>query len=163
MRSGNAQIFMWGWNADYPDPENFFFLLYGPNGKVKNSGENAVNYNSPEFDRLFEQMRNMDNGSQRFQMIQQLQEILRHDAPWIFGFHPKSFSLTHHWFHNLKPNLMANNKLKYTRLDAQQRLKSRQQWNQPVLWPFVLVILLVVLIIVQVVRVQQRRNQETIK
>ncbi len=163
MRSGNAQIFMWGWNADYPDPENFFFLLYGPNGKVKNSGENAVNYNRPEFDRLFEQMRNMDNGSQRFQMTQQLQEILRHDAPWIFGFHPKSFSLTHHWFHNLKPNLMANNKLKYARLDAQQRLKSRQQWNQAVLWPLALVILLMVLVIVLVVRVQQRRNQETIK
>ena len=29
MRNGTAQIFMWGWNADYPDPENFLFLLYG--------------------------------------------------------------------------------------------------------------------------------------
>ena len=28
MRKGTAQIFQWGWNADYPDPENFFFLLY---------------------------------------------------------------------------------------------------------------------------------------
>ena len=24
---GTAQTFMWGWNADYPDPENFLFLL----------------------------------------------------------------------------------------------------------------------------------------
>jgi oligopeptide transport system substrate-binding protein len=31
MREGTGQVFMWGWNADYPDPENFFFLLYGPN------------------------------------------------------------------------------------------------------------------------------------
>jgi hypothetical protein len=23
-----------GWNADYPDPENFFFLLDGHEGKV---------------------------------------------------------------------------------------------------------------------------------
>lgn len=35
MRRGVAQIFMWGWNADYPDAENFLFLLYGPNGKAK--------------------------------------------------------------------------------------------------------------------------------
>ncbi|MEY3788967.1 MAG: hypothetical protein RLZ75_3175, partial [Pseudomonadota bacterium] len=25
MRSGNEQIFIWGWNVDYPDPENLFF------------------------------------------------------------------------------------------------------------------------------------------
>jgi len=31
MTDGNYQIFTWGWLADYPDPENFLFLLYGPN------------------------------------------------------------------------------------------------------------------------------------
>ena len=34
IRKGNAQLFEWGWNADYPDPENFLFLLYGPHKKV---------------------------------------------------------------------------------------------------------------------------------
>ena len=29
IRKGNAQIFEWGWNADYPDPENFLFLCTG--------------------------------------------------------------------------------------------------------------------------------------
>ncbi|MGZ8136964.1 MAG: ABC transporter substrate-binding protein, partial [Methylococcaceae bacterium] len=111
MRAGNAQIFGWGWNADYPDPENFYFLLYGPNSKVKFGGENAGNYQNPEFDRLFEQMRNMDNSEQRYQIIQKMQEIVRHDAPWIFGLHPKQFSLFHGWYQNLKANLMANNEL----------------------------------------------------
>ena len=27
MRTGKAQLFSWGLNADYPDPENFLFLL----------------------------------------------------------------------------------------------------------------------------------------
>ena len=65
IRKGNAQLFEWGWNADYPDPENFFFLLYGPHKKVGSGGENAANYDSPEFDRLFEQMKDMDNGPAR--------------------------------------------------------------------------------------------------
>ncbi len=144
MRSGNEQIFVWGWNADYPDPENFFFLLYGPNSKVKFGGENAVNYQSAEFDRLFEKMRNMDNTPERYQIIQQMQEVVRHDAPWIFGFHPKSFSLYHSWYSNLKPNLMANNRLKYTRLDNETRIEKRKLWNQPVLWPIYICLIIVI-------------------
>ena len=90
-----------------------------------------VNYQNPEFDRLFEQMRNMDNSEQRYRIIQQLQEIVRHDAPWVFGFHPKNFSLFHSWYNNLKPNLMANNRLKYTRIDTSARAEKRQAWNKP--------------------------------
>ncbi|MGA1562238.1 MAG: ABC transporter substrate-binding protein, partial [Gammaproteobacteria bacterium] len=44
VRNGTAQMFMWGWNADYPDPENFLFLLRGSNAKVGSGGENASNY-----------------------------------------------------------------------------------------------------------------------
>lgn len=54
MLKGTSQIFMWGWNADYPDPENFLFLLYGPNKKADHNGENAANYDNPEFNKLFE-------------------------------------------------------------------------------------------------------------
>src|SRR5690606_12794369 len=32
IRQGNAQLFFFGWNADYPDPENLLFLLHGAQG-----------------------------------------------------------------------------------------------------------------------------------
>ncbi|MGZ8240417.1 MAG: ABC transporter substrate-binding protein [Methylobacter sp.] len=163
MRTGNAQLFVWGWNADYPDPENFFFLLYGPNSKGKHGGENAGNYQNPEFDRLFEQMRNMDNSELRFQIIQQLQEIVRHDAPWIFGFHPKNFGLYHGWYNNLKPNLMANNRLKYTRINTAVRAEKRQQWNKPVFWPLGLAAILLVLMLMPAVNAYRRRARETLQ
>ncbi|MEQ1529785.1 MAG: ABC transporter substrate-binding protein [Methylococcales bacterium] len=163
MRNGNAQIFVWGWNADYPDPENFFFLLYGANAKVKHGGENASNYANPEFDRLFEQMRNMDNSPERYAIIQRMQDIVRHDAPWIFGFHPKSFSLYHSWYHNLKPNLMANNALKYTRIDKQARAQRRAEWNAPVFWPLLLVVGLFVLLLLPAFNAYRRRTRETLQ
>ncbi|MGZ5028378.1 MAG: ABC transporter substrate-binding protein, partial [Methylobacter sp.] len=159
--NGNAQLFFWGWNADYPDPENFFFLLYGPNSKVRHGGENASNYQNPEFDRLFEQMRNMDNGEPRYRIIQQMQDIVRRDAPWIFGFHPKNFSLFHSWYKNIKPNLMANNQLKYTRIDTAARAEKRQQWNAPVFWPLALVGGGFVLMLIPAVNAYRRRVRET--
>jgi ABC-type transport system substrate-binding protein len=135
MLKGTAQIFQWGWNADYPDPENFLFLLYGPNAKVKNNGENAANYSNQEFDNLFEKMKNMDNGPQRQGIIDKMVAIARRDGPWLWGYHPKSFALYHSWYHNAKPNMMANNTLKYKRIDPELRAELRQQWNQPIIWP----------------------------
>lgn len=135
MRKGTAQIFSWGWNADYPDPENFMFLLYGPNGKVESQGENAANYINPAFDALFEKMKNMENGPERQAIIDQMTEIARHDSPWLWGLHPKEFSLHHAWYKNAKPNLMAHNTLMYRRVDPQLRDRLRQAWNQPRLGP----------------------------
>ncbi len=48
-----------GWMADFPDPENFFFLFYSKN--FPREGANYCRYNNPEFDRLYEQMATMEN------------------------------------------------------------------------------------------------------
>ena len=147
MANGNAQLFRWGWNADYPDPENFFFLLYGDNAKASKGGENAANYKNPEFDRWFLAMRAMDDDEKRLEIIQKMQAIVRDDAPWVFGVHPKSFSLRHAWYRNYKPNLMANNGLKYLRIDAALRAERRAEWNQPIFWPLALGLFLLIALI----------------
>ena len=148
MRDGNAQIFGWGWNADYPDPENFLFLLYGPNGKVKFQGENASNYDNKEFNRLFEKMKNMTNSPERSKLIDKMIEIVRYDSPWLWGYHPKKFVLHHDWFNNKKINLMVHNGMKYARIDVSKRKQKRALWNDPVTWPIWLLLLTAVLIII---------------
>jgi ABC-type transport system substrate-binding protein len=163
MRDGSGQIFTWGWNADYPDPENFFFLLYGPNGKVKYKGENAVNYQNSKFDQLFEQMRSMDDTDERNQIIQQMQEMVRHDVPWVFGYHPKRFALYHQWFKNIKPSFMAHKELKYLRIDAALREQKREQWNQAVFWPLVVAFIAFILLLVPAVNAFKRRLKETVQ
>jgi len=159
MRKGTEQLYYWGWNADYPDPENFMFLFYGPQSKVKHSGENASNYANPEFDRLFERMREMDNSLERQAIVNQMLEILRHDAPWVWGFHPKDFALAHQWVHNRKPNKMAHNSLKYQRIDPALRERLRDQWNHPVLWPVALLLVVLVLLLLPAIAVYRRRER----
>jgi oligopeptide transport system substrate-binding protein len=161
IRKGNVQLYFLGWNADYPDPENFLFLLHGAQGKVKASGENASNYENPEFDRLFERMKNMANGAERQQLIDRMMEILRRDAPWVWSFYPKDYSLHHAWLHNRKPNKMANNNLKYQRLDPQAREDMRRAWNEPRIWPIVLIALVLLASIVPAVLTFRRRERAT--
>jgi ABC-type transport system substrate-binding protein len=159
IRKGNAQIFEWGWNADYPDAENFLFLLHGPQRKAGSEGENASNYSNPEYNGLFEQMKNMENGPERQRIIDRMVNILRHDAPWLWGYHPKDYGLYHSWYGNVKPNRLSHNNIKYLRIDGGLRAQKRREWNEPVLWPAVLVLIMLFASLVPAAMVYRRRER----
>lgn len=161
LRKGAFQLFYLGWNADYPDPENFLFLLHGPEGRLQ-GGANSANYDNPDYDRLFLQMKHMENTPERLRIVRQMNDILRHDAPWVFGLHPKSYTLTHRWLKNRKPNDVGNNTLKYQRIDAAERAQARSAWNAPVLWPVLVGLALVVLAGVPAVLGYRRRERAAV-
>jgi len=160
MLKGTAQIYSWGWNADYPDPENFLFLLYGPNGKLDHQGENASNYQNDQFDKLFLAMKNLPNSELRQQIVDQMIEILRKDAPWIWGFFPKAFGLHHAWYSNAKTHLMANNTLKYKKNTPALRAAKVEEWNEPVVWPiWLLGLIFVVTLAPAIIHFRQRERE----
>lgn len=141
-RDGNLQFFANGWVADYPDPENFLFLFYGKNSKVKHSGENTTNYSNPQYDALFEKMQNMGNGPERAMLIKKMVKILQEDAPAVGGFYPQTYLLAQQWSAPSKLNSMVYNNLKYQKIDPYLRAKYREDWNHPILWPFVVLFLI---------------------
>lgn len=161
LRNGSTQLYFLGWNADYPDPENFMFLLHGPQSKVKIAGENASNYANVEYDKLFDQMKHMANGPERQAIIDRMVDILRADVPWVWSWFPKDYSLRHGWVANNKPNKMAHNTLQYLRIDAAQRTQLRKAWNHPNVWPLALIVLAVVVSFVPAVRAFRRRERAT--
>jgi len=156
---GNAQIFLLGWNADYPDPENLLFLLYGPQGKADGQGNNSANYMNAEYDRLFDRMKVMPDGPERQAIIDRMVQILRHDAPWVFWIHPKTYSLQHGWVKNRKPGDIVRNGLKYQRIDVDAREVAREQWNQPTRWPLAVVALLLAALAAPAVLSWRRRER----
>ncbi len=159
VRKGTAQMFFFGWNADYPDPENFLFMFHGPQSRALKNGENSANYVNAEYDHLFERVRAMDNGPERQALIDQMIEMLRFDAPWAWGLHPQDFTLAHAWVYNRKPNKMANNNLKYQRIDPQLRETMRAKWNSPVLWPLLAALAAFALVLIPAVLSYRRRER----
>ena len=144
IRKGNAQIYEWGWHADYPDPENFLFLLHGPQSKVKSAGENASNYANPEFDRLFEQMKNMPNsprapGDHR--------PHARHPAPRCAVAVGLSSQGLRAVSRVVRQPEAEQDRLQHGQVPAHRRAacasSSARAWNRPVWWPLVLGVLAV--------------------
>ena len=94
-----CQMYRLGWIVPYPDAINFFDLFYGPN---ESPGPNESNYKNPEFDKLFEIARVMDDAPERTERFRQMEAIVVRDCPFIFLSHPLSYRLMQPWFKNYK-------------------------------------------------------------
>jgi oligopeptide transport system substrate-binding protein len=121
---GNLQFFTGGWNADFPDAENFLFLLASKN---VSPGPNASNYMNPAFDKLYNQMAGMSPSPQRNAIIKQAEEIAFQDGVWGMLFYPVAYSMNHGWVKNYRPNSQIFGELKYLDIDVEQKklLKSK--------------------------------------
>ena len=159
IRKGKYQVFWLGWLADYPDAENFLFLLYGPNGKTKFDGENTANYESAEFDRLYAQMKLLDDGPPKQALIDKMVKLSQEDAPWSFGYFPYSSSAAQVWVRNHKQAVLIRDQGRYLRLDTAERVKRLKEWNQPVWWPMILAGLALAALVWIAVRSFRRRER----
>jgi ABC-type transport system substrate-binding protein len=159
MFKGAEQIFFWGWFADYPDPENFLFLLYGPQARVKSKGENDSNYENPEYDDLYRRMKDLPDGPQRQAVIDRMVQILQQDAIWMFGIFPGNTGAYQPWLHNAVPTSVLNDKIEYLRVDPALRLAKIREWNRPRLWPIAWLIGCLLLLGLPAWRIWRRRER----
>lgn len=165
MLTGNTQIYSAGWSADYPDPENFLFLMYGPESPLecKCDGANNSNYASEEYDELFRRMRVLPAGQERDEVIARMVELFRRDAVWLYAYNPREIYLNNSWVHNNKRHGISNGTLKYIRVDTEEREKARISRNQPVTWPLYTVGLLVAGLLMPGVLAYRRRQNVTVR
>ena len=160
VRKGKHQVFWLGWNADYPDAENFLFLLYGPNSKSVSDGENTANYQNPEYDKLFAELKTMDDGPQKQAVIDKMVHTLQVDAPWSFGFYPYASAAVQGWVRNSKPAILIRDHGRYLRLDRAKREADVAAWNHPIWWPLLLIVG-VLGAVVLIARSSLRRRERT--
>lgn len=118
IKNKKYQIASMAWGADYPDPENFVQLLYGPN---EAPGTNNANYKNAEYDSLYNALINTEDDDIRLKQLVRMKEIFVEDCPWIPGIHRLSFGLRYSWVKNYKYNDISLGDFKYKRVDIDAR------------------------------------------
>ena len=106
-----------GWNADYPDAENFMQLLYGPNA----GQENQAQFDLPEFNRLFEQARTLPDSPARTKLFDRMTELALAYAPWRMAYHLIEDSLRHPWIGAYVPHPIRSQWWEYIDVDPALR------------------------------------------
>lgn len=112
--AGNFQIADSGWGADYPDAENFYQLLYSKN---KAPGPNDGNFSNKRYDELYERIKYMENGPERFKLFNEMNEIIKEEAPVILRVNPLAFGLVQKNVRNLRRNMMDEFAYMYLDID----------------------------------------------
>jgi ABC-type transport system substrate-binding protein len=147
LKVGAYQLYFTGWIADFPDPENFLFLLETSSGRKVSGGSNYSNFANPAYDALYKRMRLLPNGPERLKVIREMVVILERERPWIELYHDEDYTLIQPWLRNARSFGLSYPTLKYLDIAPRQRARLRAAWNRPVTWPAWLLLGLVVVFI----------------
>jgi ABC-type transport system substrate-binding protein len=93
-----TQLFDGGWDADYPDEQDFLQLLYGKNSEP--GGLNSAVYVNPEFDALYDKAAVLNDSPERNALYLQMQKMVEEDCPWIILDYEKVYTLSYDWLGN---------------------------------------------------------------
>jgi ABC-type transport system substrate-binding protein len=99
-RQGRIMMRSDGWNADYPDAENFMQVLYGPNiGQANDS-----RFKLPAFDALFDEARKLPDGPARTALFSRMTDLVVAYAPFRMMYHLLEDPVAQPWVHNYVPH-----------------------------------------------------------
>ncbi|GAU78929.1 ABC transporter substrate-binding protein [Fusibacter sp. 3D3] len=80
IKNGDHEMFMVGWSTQTPDPD---MSLYGPFHSSQKGKNNFSYYDNPKVDALLEEGRKLADSKERQAIYEELQTIIREEAPWI--------------------------------------------------------------------------------
>ena len=81
VATSKLSFFRASWIADYPDAENYLSLFYSNNHSP--NGPNYTHFKSPKFDALYNKSLSEKNDSIRFNLYNQMDQIIIENAPIV--------------------------------------------------------------------------------
>ncbi len=112
-RAGELMFFTDNWLFDYPDGENILQLLVSRNFP----GVNKSAYSNSLIDKLYDELKQTTSMDQRDRIIQQMEEIVFNDLPWIPLMYESSFVLQYPEIKNFRKSSIIRNYVKYLKIE----------------------------------------------
>ena len=85
VRAGKYQMWDAGWEADYPDAQDFLDVNFSSQSNL-----NDAKYSNPQVDALLTQARTEQDATKRTQEYQQAEQLIINDAAWLPLFYDQS-------------------------------------------------------------------------
>ncbi len=98
-----VQAFFTGWEADFPDPENFLSALLS---RSQWGANNDSFYSDPEVEGLLARAAVETSFPRRYALYDQAERQVIADAPWVFLYYPVTYVIRQPWVHDYVINPM---------------------------------------------------------
>ena len=118
-KAGKLMSWELAWGADYPDGENFYQLLYGPNCGSSNDGC----FQLPEFDKLYEEAAALPPGPERTVIYAKMERIIAAYAPFKLVVHRKYNYMLKPWALGWRRHPIMHEGYRYIDIDADMRAR----------------------------------------
>jgi len=90
----NVDMFVLGWEADFPDPSNFLEVLLS---RRQWGDNNDTFYANPLVDQILDQAAPISDPARRYPLYQRAEEIVVGDAPWVFLYNRVNWVIRQPW------------------------------------------------------------------
>jgi ABC-type transport system substrate-binding protein len=119
-RLGKVMMFESNWIADFPDGDNFYQLLYGPNA----GRANYARFNLPAYNQRYEKARALADSPQRQQLYFEMNQLIHAYNPWVPLSHVISADIRQPWLKNYKRHPVEFTEWRYLDVDLAQRQRA---------------------------------------
>ena len=110
-----APAFLYGWEADFPDPANVLGTLLS---RTQWGSNNDSFYYNPQFEALLDRAARETDFTRRYALYDRAQQIAIADAPWVFLYYPVIDVIHQPWVHNYVLNPMRPTRFEHVWLSA---------------------------------------------
>ena len=115
-RQGQGKMAREGWNADYPDAENFFQMLISATAQP--GGENYARFQFKDMDNRYDKVHAIPDSPARLRLITEMEDIVKFYAPWIAPWHDVQYYVEQPWFMGYKQHPIGHDAWEYFDIDT---------------------------------------------
>jgi ABC-type transport system substrate-binding protein len=116
-------LFSLGWEADFPDPQNFLEVLFA---KKQFGSNNDTFYSNPRVEDLLTRATPISDPQRRFELYREAQTLIVADAPWVVLYHPVTYVIHQPWVHDYLLNPMRPTRLDKVWIDPHEGARPQQ-------------------------------------